>query len=64
MRDEVPLKRFDAGQAIRFEPQEKGRFQQLDADHWTRTFYVLPKDIGGSSNLGCCDFTKPCDHKD
>jgi hypothetical protein len=56
MKDQEPLKRFDAGQPIRFEPQEKGRFEPLDADHWTKKFYVLPEDLGGSSHLGCCDF--------
>lgn len=58
MKDEEPLKRFDAGQPIRFEPQGKGRFEPLDADHWTKKFYVLPEeeDFGGASHLGCCDF--------
>lgn len=58
MKDEEPLKRFDAGQAIRFEPKETGLFKPLDAEHWTKKFYVLPEeeDFGGTSHLGCCDF--------
>ena len=66
MKDEEPLERFDAGQGIRFEPTEKGLFKPLDAEHWTKAFYVLPKeeDFGGASrlHLGCCDFTKPYGH--
>ncbi|SCY69753.1 amidohydrolase family protein [Desulfoluna spongiiphila] len=64
MKDEEPLKRFDAGQPIRFEPQKKGRFKPLDAEHWTKKFYVLPKeeDFGGASHLGCCDFKQKGEH--
>ena len=39
MKDEKPLKRFKAGQPIRFKP-EKSRFKPLDAEHWTKKFYV------------------------
>lgn len=58
MKDEEPLKRFDAGQPIRFETMEKGLFEPLDKEHWTKTFYVLPdeEDFGGAAHLGCCDF--------
>ena len=64
MKDEEPLRRFDAGQAIRFEPMEKGLFEPLDANHWTQKFYVLPKeeDFGGASHLGCGDFSKTGEH--
>ncbi len=64
MKNEEPLKRFDAGQPIRFKPLEKGRFEPLDADHWTKKFYVLPKekDFGGASHLDCCDFKKTGEH--
>ncbi len=55
MKDQEPLKRFDAGQPIRFEPMDKGHFTPLDTDHWIKKFYILPKDLGGSSHLGCCD---------
>ncbi len=47
MRDSEPLKRFDAGQPIRFEPQEKGRFKPLSIEGWTKRFYALPLDTGG-----------------
>lgn len=64
MKDEEPLPRFDAGQAIRFEPMEEGLFQPLDKNHWTQEFYVLPKeeDFGGSAHMNCCDFEK-CVHQ-
>lgn len=47
MRDSEPLKRFDAGQPIRFEPEEKGRFEPLSIEGWTKQFYALPLDTGG-----------------
>lgn len=58
MRDAEPLKRFDAGQPIRFTPEKTGRFKPLDREHWTKQYYVLPKqeDFGGASHLGCCHF--------
>ncbi|MDC1106102.1 amidohydrolase family protein [Prolixibacteraceae bacterium] len=64
MKDHEPLRRFDAGQPIRFKPMKGGLFKPLDRDHWTKKFYVLPKeeDFGGTSHLGCCDF-KGDNHK-
>jgi len=47
MKDSEPIKRFDAGQPIRFEVQEKGRFEPLTAEGWTKTFYASPVDFGG-----------------
>jgi len=47
MKDSEPLKRFDAGQPIRFEPQERGRFQPLSIERWTEAFSVSPIDFGG-----------------
>jgi len=47
MKDSEPLKRFDAGQPIRFEPQAKGRFTPLSKENWTSEFYVAPIDFGG-----------------
>jgi len=47
MKDSEPLKRFDAGQPIRFEPQKQGRFKPLSIENWTREFYVAPIDFGG-----------------
>jgi len=47
MKDSEPLKRFDAGQPIRFEPQKKGRFKPLSIENWTKQFYVAPIDFGG-----------------
>jgi len=47
MRDSEPLKRFDAGQPIRFEPQKEGRFKPLSIENWTKEFYVSPIDFGG-----------------
>lgn len=62
MKDSEPLKRFDAGQPIRFEPKEKGLFKPLDVDHWTKKFYTLPCDLGGASSLGRRDFKEPHEH--
>ena len=62
MKDEKPLKRFKAGQPIRFKP-EKSRFKPLDAEHWTKKFYVLPDDMGGESNIGCGSFSAGHSHK-
>lgn len=47
MKDSEPLKRFDAGQPIRFEPQKEGRFKPLSVENWTKQFYVAPMDFGG-----------------
>jgi len=47
MRDSEPLKRFDAGKPIRFEPQKEGRFEPLTKENWTSEFYVAPIDFGG-----------------
>jgi hypothetical protein len=47
MKDSEPLKRFDAGQPIRFKPQKEGRFKPLSIENWTRKFYVAPIDFGG-----------------
>jgi N-acyl-D-glutamate deacylase len=47
MKDSEPIKRFDAGQPIRFEAQEKGRFEPLTEEGWTKTFYASPIDFGG-----------------
>ena len=47
MKDSEPLKRFDAGQPIRFEPQKEGRFKPLSIKNWTKEFYVAPIDFGG-----------------
>lgn len=47
MRDSEPIKRFDAGQPIRFEVQEKGKFEPLTLESWTKEFYATPVDFGG-----------------
>jgi N-acyl-D-aspartate/D-glutamate deacylase len=47
MKDSEPIKRFDAGQPIRFEVQEKGRFEPLTEEGWAKTFYASPIDFGG-----------------
>ncbi len=47
MKDSEPLRRFDAGQPIRFEPQKERRFKPLSIENWTKEFYVAPIDFGG-----------------
>jgi N-acyl-D-glutamate deacylase len=47
MKDSEPLKRFDAGQPIRFSVEEKGRFEPLNEAVWAKTFYASPVDFGG-----------------
>ena len=47
MKDSEPLKAFNAGQPIRFEPQKEGRFKPLSIDSWTQQFYTPPVDFGG-----------------
>lgn len=47
MKDSEPLKRFDAGQPIRFAVEEKGRFEALNEAVWAKTFYASPVDFGG-----------------
>jgi len=47
MKDSEPIKRFDAGQPIRFEVQEKGRFEPLTKEGWAKEFYSPPVDFGG-----------------
>jgi len=47
MKDSEPVKRFDAGQPIRFEVQEKGRFEPLSKEGWAKEFYAPPVDFGG-----------------
>lgn len=51
MRDSEPIKRFDAGQSIRFEVQEKGKFEPLTIEGWTKEFYAVPEDFSGTSGL-------------
>ncbi|MDB4410019.1 hydrolase [Gammaproteobacteria bacterium] len=47
MKESEPLKAFNAGQPIRFEPQKEGRFKLLSIDSWTQQFYTPPVDFGG-----------------
>jgi len=47
MRDSEPINRFDAGQPIRFEVQDKGHFEPLTEEGWAKTFYASPVDFGG-----------------
>jgi cytosine/adenosine deaminase-related metal-dependent hydrolase len=47
MKNSEPIKRFDAGQPIRFEVQDKGRFESLTEEEWVKTFYASPVDFGG-----------------
>lgn len=47
MKDSEPIKRFDAGQPIRFEIESKSRFEPLTLEGWTKTFYASPMDFGG-----------------
>ena len=44
MKDEEPIKRLDAGQAIRFEPQKKGHFKPISKESWVKEFYSAPID--------------------
>jgi hypothetical protein len=47
MKDSAPLKAFNAGQPIRFEPRKEGRFKPLSIEGWTQQFYTPPVDFGG-----------------
>lgn len=47
MKDSEPLKRFDAGQPIRFEVLKGSRLEPLTEKGWTEKFYVSPIDFGG-----------------
>ena len=47
MKDSEPLKAFNAGQPIRFEPQKEGRFKSYSIESWTQQFYTSPVDYGG-----------------
>jgi len=47
MKDQEPLKGVNPGQPIRFEVQEKGRFEPLTEEGWAKTFYASPIDFGG-----------------
>ncbi|WP_206080451.1 amidohydrolase family protein [Mangrovimonas sp. CR14] len=51
MRDSEPIKRFDAGQPIRFAVQDKGKFEPLTVEGWTQKFYAVPEDFSGTSGL-------------
>jgi hypothetical protein len=44
MKDSVPLEQFDAGQPIRFEVEDKGRFTPLSKESWVEEYYVTPHD--------------------
>jgi len=48
MRDSEPIKRFDAGQPIRCEVQEKGRLVPLTVAGWTREFYASPVNLAAA----------------
>jgi len=62
MRDSEPIKRFDAGQPIRFEKVAESKFEPLDEDAWQHRFYSIPVDFGGGI-YDCCDFTDDPNHK-
>jgi len=47
MKDSEPLKRFDAGQPIRFEVLKESRLKPLTKEGWTEKFYASPIDFGG-----------------
>jgi len=47
MKDQEPLKGVNPGQPIRFEVKEKGRFEPLTIEGWTKQFYAVPRDFGG-----------------
>ncbi|WP_100626940.1 amidohydrolase family protein [Algoriphagus formosus] len=49
MRDSEPIKRFDAGQPIRFEVEEKGHFEPLSVENWEKAFYASPADFSGAA---------------
>jgi len=46
MKDSEPLERFDAGQPIRFEVEEEGRFTPLSKERWIEEFYASPDGHG------------------
>ena len=47
MKDQEPLKGVNPGQPIRFKVQEKGRFEPLTIEGWTKQFHAVPHDFGG-----------------
>jgi cytosine/adenosine deaminase-related metal-dependent hydrolase len=61
MRDSEPIKRFDAGQPIRFEKVAESKFEPLDENAWENRFYSIPVDFGGGI-YNCCDPTQDSKH--
>jgi hypothetical protein len=61
MRDSEPIKRFDAGQPIRFEKVAESKFEPLDENAWEHRFYSIPVDFGGGI-YNCCDFADDPNH--
>ncbi len=47
VKDSKVLKGVNPGQAIRFEPEAKGRFEPLTVEKWKKAFYASPVDFGG-----------------
>jgi hypothetical protein len=56
MKDSVPLERFEAGQPIRFEVQEKGRFTPLSKEIWEEKYYG---QINDGSAMAASPLTPP-----
>jgi hypothetical protein len=52
VRDSKVLQDVNPGQAIRFEPEAKGRFQPLTKEGWRETFLVAPVDFCGVVPFG------------
>ena len=59
VKDSRVLKDVNPGQPIRFEPQDKSRFEPLRVDAWNHIYTVSAVEFGGTEpfgthGLGCC----------
>jgi len=51
VRDSKVLNDVFPGQALRFAPEEKGRFKALSVKEWGKRFMAAPVDFGGLAEL-------------
>ena len=59
VKDSKVLKDVNPGQPIRFEPQDKSRFEPLRVDAWKHIYTVSAVEFGGTEPFGehglaCC----------
>jgi len=48
VKDSKVLKAVNPGDSIRYEPRQKGLFEPLSIESWTKKYMVAPVELGGT----------------